>query len=168
MKITRTSPLEQQPGAVAELLGRSYDELLSSDSVLWEQERAGWREYDREIFRFPDSVGACAFLTWVDGRLAGFGSYDPRPGPELGIIGHNCVLPEFRGNGLGKEQIAEILSRFRARGIRAARVSTNSHPFFLPAQRMYLAYGFTEVGRKPWDRDPSLQIIEFVTRLDKR
>ena len=41
----------------------------------------------------------------VGGRIAGFGSWDPRQAPDYGIIGHNCVLPEFRGEGLGKQQI---------------------------------------------------------------
>lgn len=162
MKIKFTSPLEQKPGRIADLLKRSYAELVSSDSKHWGREEAKWEEFDNEVFcRYPETIGACVFLTWWDDQLVGFGSYDPRQKPAAGIVGHNCILPEFRGRGLGKSQIHEILRRFQIIGITTARVTTNDHPFFLPAQRMYRACGFREVGRIPWDCDPSLQLIEY-------
>jgi GNAT superfamily N-acetyltransferase len=150
----------QRPGLIAELLGLSYAELVESDS-LWIPEREKWEEFDRDVFDHPDTVGACVFLTKVGGRIAGFGSWDPRPAPEYVIIGHNCILPEFRGRGLGRKQIEEILRRFRGLGARTAIVSTNDSPFFIPAQCMYISCGFREVGRTPWEPDPTQSIIEY-------
>ena len=105
-------------------------------------------------------MGACLFLTRLDGVLVGFASWDPRQRPRLGIVGHNCILPEFRGRGYGRTQIEEVLRRFKGMGIQTACVTTCDHPFFAPAHRMYQACGFHEVRRIPWDRDPSLMVIE--------
>ena len=49
--------------------------------------------------------------------------------------------------------------------IESARVSTNDHPFFVPAQRMYVACGFREARRMPWDRDPRYQTIEYEMEI---
>lgn len=107
------------------------------------------------------------FLSWSDDILVGFGSYDPRQKPEFGIVGHNCVLPEFRGRGFGKHQILEILRRFLSEGIRTARTSTLAGAWHIPARRMYTACGFQETGRHPWDGDPSQTVVEYEKRLDK-
>lgn len=162
-----TLPLDQGPGIVASLLERSYASLIESDPGTFEAERAKWQQYDREVFEYPDSVGACIFLTWAGDELVGFGSYDPRQAPELGIIGHNCVLPEFRHQGFGKVQILEIIRRLRAMGIGAAKVSTLDHPFFVPAQRTYVSCGFGEVSRYPWAEHPSIAEIEYRRDLDQ-
>jgi len=160
MKITFTSVTGEKEGTVAGMLRRSYAELLATDPI-WQSERANWEQYDKNIFDNPETVGFSIFLTRVDGDIVGFASWDPRQSPEYGIIGHNCVLPEFRGRGLGKIQIAEVLRRLQVLGIRNARVSTNEHPFFLPAQRMYAACGFREVRRQTWVRNPNTTMIEY-------
>jgi GNAT superfamily N-acetyltransferase len=160
-----TTPFDQKPGIIASLLGQAYADLVKSDPSLWEPEQENWEQYDREVFGQPISVGACVFLTRLDGRVVGFGSWDPRQRPYLGIIGHNCVLPEFRGRGLGKRQIQEILRRFREMAIETAKASTSDHPFFVPAQRMYATCGFREVRRILWDRDPKQRVIEYEKRI---
>lgn len=149
------------PGVVAALLRASYSELVKADSQ-WAQEQMNWEEYDRDVFAYPDSVGACLFLTRLDGRIAGFASWDPRQRPTY-IIGHNCILPEFRGRGLGRQQIEEILRRFCRLDAETARVTTNDHPFFVPAQRMYLGCGFREVRRI--DGNSRGKIIEYEKNL---
>ena len=165
MKIEFTTALDQKAGIIVDLLKRSYTKLLSSVPQYWSQEIANWEEFDRDVFQFPDTVGACTFLTWCDGRLVGLGSYDNRPRPHWGIIGHNCILPEFRGRGIGKQQIWEILHRFNTMKIILAKVSTNDHPFFIPAQRMYQALGFRETRRVPWERNPEINVVEYEKRL---
>jgi len=165
MKITYTSPLHEKPGLITEIIERSYKRLAILDTFVWSGENAKWWNFEKEIFRYPHAVGACVFLTWYDGRLAGFGSYNPRLGLELGMVGHNCILPEFQGRGLGKKQIGEILQRLRSMAIKTASVSTSSHPFFIPAQRMYVSCGFTEIGRRPWNSDPPLDIIDYEKNL---
>jgi GNAT superfamily N-acetyltransferase len=165
MKLTYTSPFEGRPGVIAWLLGRSYAELVAAEPGLWEAEKANWEETDRNVSENPDTIGACTFLSWWGAEIVGFFSFDPRPRPAYGVIGHNCILPEFRNQGFGKQQVGEVLQRFGQIGIERARVSTNSHPFFVPAQRMYAACGFVEVERAPWDRDPGLSIIHYERKL---
>jgi GNAT superfamily N-acetyltransferase len=155
---------DQQPGTIVTLLRASYAQLLKLDPR-WESEEEKWEEYDRQVFVHPKTVGACVFLTRLEGHIVGFGSWDPRQKPEYGIIGHNCILPEFQGNGLGKQQIQEILGRFQMLGIKIAKASTNDHFFFIPAQRMYVACGFLEVRRIPWMGDPNQKMIEYEKDL---
>ena len=155
---------DQRPGMIAALLRASYAELLKTDPR-WEREAVKWAEYDREVFAHPKTVGACIFLTRLGERIAGFGSWDPRQGPAYATIGHNCILPEYRGKGLGRQQIQEILRRFQTLGIKTAKVSTNDHPFFAPAQHVYAACGFREVRRIPWERDPDQKLIEYEKEI---
>jgi len=168
MKLKFTSLHDQRQGLIASMLKRSYAELVEADPEHWGPEVSKWEQFDREVFEHPDTVGTCAFLSWAGDQLVGFGSYDPRQRPGCGIVGHSCVLPEFRGNGFGTQQIQEIIRRFRAMGIRLARVSTGESPFFTPAQRMYTACGFREPGRRPWEGDPSQNVIEYEMRLDNQ
>ncbi len=168
MRLRFTRPRVQQRGLIASMLKRSYADLVEADQEHCAPEVAKWEQFDREVFEHPETVGACVFLSWSGDQIVGFASYDPRQRPEFGIVGHNCVLPEFRGNGFGKQQIQEIVRRFRAMGIRLARVSTNDSPFFTTAQRMYTACGFQETGRGPWEGDPSQNLIEYEMRLDNQ
>ncbi|HAM53333.1 MAG TPA: hypothetical protein DCP92_22550 [Nitrospiraceae bacterium] len=165
MNIKFKAPFEFKPGIIVSLLERSYAEISSSDPKYWNQEKKKWTEFDQEVFRYPKTVGACVFLTLSDDQLVGFGSYDNRPMPAFGLIGHNCILPNFRGKGFGKQQIIEILNRFRSMAIKTAKASTCSHPFFVRAQRMYISCGFIEINRRPWDMDYSQHIIEYEKKV---
>jgi len=168
MKLRYTSPFEREPGIIDWLLNQSYAEIVEAEPEFWEPEKENWEQSDRDVFENPDTVGACTFLSWSGTDIAGFFSFDPRPQPAYGVIGHNCILPEYRGQGFGQQQICEILRRFRETGIRQARVSTNDHPFFVPAQRMYAACGFREVKRIPWDRDFNQRMIHYEIELDNK
>jgi GNAT superfamily N-acetyltransferase len=165
MELIYTSPFEAKAGIIAWLLNQNYAELVEAQPEVWEAEKANWEESDRNIFENPKTTGACTLLSWYETTIVGFFSFDPRPSPAYGVIGHNCILPEYRKQGFGKQQVREILRKFRQSGIRQAQVSTNDHPFFLPAQRMYAACGFVEVGRVPWDRDPRQNIIHYEKEL---
>lgn len=90
---------DQQPGLIAFLLKQSYAKLLESDQEHWGPEVPKWEQFDREVFAHPETIGSRIFLSWLNNQIVGFGSYDPRQRPEFGIIGHNCILPEFRGRG---------------------------------------------------------------------
>jgi GNAT superfamily N-acetyltransferase len=155
---------DEKPGIIAAMLRAGYADLLRSDSR-WASEQVNWDVYDRQVFARRDTVGACLFLTRADGDIAGFASWDPRQKPRYGIIGHNCILPQFRGAGFGGRQIQEILRRFQMLGIRTALATTCDHSFFIPAQRMYLACGFREARRTAWDRDRSIMTIEYAREI---
>ena len=155
----------QKPGILASLLRQSYVDLIKADPIHWKPEENDWNEFDRDAFGNPKTIGACVFLSWHGKELIGFASFDPRQAPEIGIIGHNCILPEFRGRGFGKQQIYEILDRFMILGIQKAKVTTNDNPFFVPAQRMYKSSGFHEIFREPWERDRAQSLIHYQKRI---
>ena len=165
MNLRFTSPFEREPGTIASLLNQSYAELVEAEPENWQPEIENWEQSDRGVFENPKTVGACVFLSWAEAILVGFMCFDPRPRPAYGVIGHNCILPKFRNRGFGKQQINEILRRFRDIGIKSAKVSTNDHLFFIPAQRMYTACGFLEVKRVPWDRDPKQSMIHYEMEI---
>ena len=136
------------------LLDRSYERLLKAKPDLAENWHKDWEQYDREVFQFPETIGASGFITLYNEIIIGFGSYDPRQLPELGIIGHNCILPDYRGKGFGKAQVIKIVSIFKEMGVKKVKVITGEHPFFIPAQKMYISCGFKETHRynaREWD-----------------
>jgi len=152
------------PETILTLLRESYKGLAKIKPEYISEWEKNWVEYDREIFQYPDTVGACGFISYSGTKIMGFGSYDPRKYPT-GIIGHNCILPQFRGNGYGKQQINEILKRFRKMNFKKAVVTTNEHKFFYPAQRMYLACGFRETRRFLGTGNRDYVMIEYERAL---
>lgn len=154
-----------RPGALADIIARSYAELAAKWPDPWEGERRNWADFDRRAFARPGSAGRCVFVSCLEDQHIGLGSYDPRPCPRYGIVGQNCVLPEWRGRGFGRRQILEILRRLREMGTNAARVTTSEHPFFVPALRMYLGLGFKETRRFAGGPDPRFRIVELELEL---
>lgn len=159
------SPIHtQKPGIVLSLLENSYRTFLESIPELWAQERAEWAELDRLAFSLQ---GNWIFLTRKAGEIIGLASFDPRGFP-LAVVGHNCILPAFRGNGYGKLQLRELIRVIRERRFTKVRVSTGDHDYFIPAQRMYVSCGFKEVRRGVPPPRPfgSSTEIEYQLELD--
>lgn len=161
-----TALTRRRPGFLLALLAQSYAPYLALDPQAAAAWPADWATYDRDVFQFADTVGACGFCTCLNGQAIGFASWDPRRHPEYGVIGHNCILPAYQGQGYGKMQIRRVLGILRMHGFGQARVTTGDHPFFEPAQRMYLACGFQEVGRRLIDPRVRLQMIDYEQALD--
>jgi GNAT superfamily N-acetyltransferase len=153
MKLRFTSPLEHPPRMVFGILRRAWDPLWNPGL----EEKI--RRFDCEVTEKPETVGACTFITCLGSEPVGMASYDPRPGPERGIIGWNGVVPEHQGKGIGKKQIQEILRILRGRGFYKVFVTTTDGDFFVPAQRTYEACGFVRV-RKTEDNN-----IEYELEL---
>jgi GNAT superfamily N-acetyltransferase len=148
-----------EKGFVFSLLSQSFAEL-------WNDElEEKMKQFDKEVFEHADTVGACAFVSTLNGKPVGMASWDPRQGPELGIIGYNCILPEYQDRGFGKAQIEEILKRLREHGFEKVIVTTGEYPFFEPAGKMYLACGFKEIRRYNEGRDPRYGSIEYKIEL---
>ena len=151
--------IEHQPGIIFSLLTQSY-------APIWNDKlEETMRKFDREVFDNPHTVGACTFITSLDGRPIGMASYDPRPGPELAIIGHNCILPDYQRRGFGPRQISEILRRLRDQHFAKVTATTSDHVFFIPAQKMYQACGFKELRRFRQPPDSQDQTIEYGLEL---
>lgn len=157
---------QYKAGIIASLLHQCYAKILLAEPLYWQTEEANWLLFDQEVFENPETVGQCVFINCLGEEEIGFGSFDPRQRPNLGIIGHNCVLPHFQGKGYGKRQILEILERFKQMGIKRAKATTSEHPFFLPAQKMYLMCGFQEKRRLIGGPDPRYKVIEYVMGLE--
>jgi RimJ/RimL family protein N-acetyltransferase len=137
-----------QKGLIFALLSRSHFDLLNKYKLEHKKNMIdNWKKFDEVAFDNLNTIGKCVFITSLGNKVIGFGSYDPRQWPEIGLIGHNCILPEFRGHGYGRAQIIEIIRRFRKKKYKKARVSTGDQPFFLASQKMYLSCGFRETGR---------------------
>jgi GNAT superfamily N-acetyltransferase len=153
-----------RPGIINDLLVRSYRELLDSTPEYWQPEAARWQEFDREAFANPATVGACAFVTCLEAEPIGLGSFEPRDAVS-GWVGHNCIVPEHRRQGLGRAQLDHIIRLMTSRGIREIRVTTGTQPFFLPARRMYEARGFTETGCRPGRPDPAYELVDYLLRM---
>ncbi len=154
------------PGLFAEMLVQSYSallDLLPDEKV--EELLSDWRAYDTAVFEEPDTVGDCGFVTRLDGEVVGFASWNPLGWPDVGVIGHNCILPAQQGRGYGVLQIEEILRRFTKAGFEKASLHTDSHPFFAPAQRMYERCGFVEAARQPGVLLDGYQMIAYERLL---
>ena len=108
MKLQFKSIIDQEAGILASLLFQSYADLIKENPIPWKPEENNWKEFDRDAFGNPETVGACVFLSWHGSELIGFASFDLRKAPKIGIIGHNCILPEFRGQGFGKDALDQI------------------------------------------------------------
>lgn len=148
------------------MLRQSYAPLLQPGGLMDASEIARWEQYATDIRENPATVGACIFLTCLDGQICGFGSWDPRPDPVYGraSVGHNCILPEYRQRGLGRRQISEILDRLRRRGACGCQVTTGAHPFYLPARKMYESCGFRRADGLTQEPDIVAYAIDFHSK----
>lgn len=144
-------------GELARMLRAAYAPLLAA--ACWRTQALKWDEFDTEAHDHPDTVGACLFLTEQAGRLVGFMSFDPRRAPSTARIGHNCVLPKHQGKGIGTMQLVEAMRRLSQ--VHVVQVSTGEQLFFEPSRRMYLSYGFKQVGRHPGGPDPQFGVVEY-------
>jgi len=150
-----------QPGLLFEMLMDSY----ASYPEIVKIEHESWKEFDASVFASMDTIGKCGFVSCLEEKAIGFASWDPRNHPDLVIIGHNCVLPEYRNRGFGCLQVLEMLKRFKKMGFKRAKVSTGSVSFFLPAQKMYSSSGFYEAGREPHKHIPNFEVIYYAKEL---
>ena len=147
--------LSLEKGQIYDLLERSYVDWQQADS--WKK---AWLIYDTDVFDHPLSVGKCGAVMYIDDSPIGFVSWDPRNHPDYAIIGHNCILPEYRGKGYGSFQITYACDLLRKQGFRQVNVSTGSETFFRPARKMYESVGFIRRNAHR-DDEPSLIYYEM-------
>lgn len=153
-----------EKGLIYSLLNRSYENLTKDIPDIANKWQKDWKQYDEEVYKFPETIGASGFITLFDEKIIGFGSYDPHQRPELGIVGHNCILPEYRRKGFGKAQIYKIISILKELGVKKVKVTTGEHPFFKPAQKMYASCGFIET-RRFQSQDLEFRQIDYIREI---
>ena len=79
---------------------------------------------------------------WEDAALLGCGALQDL-GCGTGEIKSMHTVQAARGRGLGRRMLEHILAEAKARGYSALYLETGSMAGFLPARRLYEAYGFT-------------------------
>lgn len=79
---------------------------------------------------------------WEEGALLGCGALKDL-GDATGEIKSMHTREVLRGKGLGRRMLEHILAEARQRGYTALYLETGSMDAFLPARRLYEAYGFT-------------------------
>jgi GNAT superfamily N-acetyltransferase len=160
VNLTFNESMDFEPGIIFRLLSECYTEILD------QQLQVQLQKFDQAVFSNPETVGACTFITTLDSEVIGMASYDPRQAPELGIIGHNCILPEHQRKGYGKQQIQEAISRLKMIRVRRISVSTSEHPFFEPARRMYLSCGFFELAKQRKNPQELYKTVYYEMELE--
>ncbi len=84
-------------------------------------------------------------VTEVDGKIAGFITWQTDRARSVGSIHYNGVDPDFQGMGIGSMQVARALDAFREAGMELATVGTGLNEGHAPARRVYEKNGFMPV-----------------------
>ncbi len=104
-------------------------------------------------------------ISIINNEPIGFFSWDPRKMPQVGEIGQNCIIPLHRSKGYGKMQIQKVIELFKIKSTRIVKVTTGEHPFFIPARKIYLSCGFTEVSRSYTRKFGGMELIHYEYKL---
>ena len=83
------------------------------------------------------------FVAELDGVICGFASY--RIDGKTGVVGHNAVMPEYKGRGIAGKLYERVFEAFREHGCTMATVLTGLDDGHAPARKAYQKMGF-EVG----------------------
>ena len=156
--------MSKKPAAQITLrLARPEDSLRCQEIAVaaWEPIYA-WRRgaLGEEIFqtlhphgpeaKAPQIAGAFErHLDWIvvaeaaDRQVVGFVTYRLDHDLRVGEIGNNAVDPAWQGHGIATRLYREVLDRFRAAGMRVARVTTGLDDGHAPARAVYEKVGFT-------------------------
>lgn len=152
-------------GVIYRLLSESYADLLDQKPAFKAEYIASWKKADEDTFDHPETIGKSTLISTYQDTPIGFISWDPRKAPDLGIIGQNCILPDWRGYGFGKQQIEKVISFFKSLDTASIQVTTDNHPFFIPAQRTYQSCGFKEIARSYIASYGGVELIKYELRL---
>ena len=132
--------------------GTIYDILVqawSFDEKYYNNDgKTKWRdEADTFFFDNLHIADTCVFITTLNDEPIGVVMWDPRELPEVATIGHNGIIPKYKGRGYGKMQLQEAVNRILEAGAKKIGVSTNLD--LIPARKNYESVGFKEVRQEP-------------------
>lgn len=145
-------------GIIFELLKDAY----SFDCRYQQSWYSNWQDCDNFFFDNLEIADKCAFITTLNDEAIGFVVWDPRNIPEYVEIGHNCIASKYKGNGYGKMQLQEAMSRITENGVRKIIVTTDDE--LIPAQRTYESVGFKMHKRRKAQNVPDFidEHIDYV------
>ncbi len=106
----------------------------------WQWRKA--RHLDEDVRRDPEGI----FVVEQDGRILGFLSSWIDPEAGIGHIPNISLVPESRGQGVGRHLIGLAMERFRAAGLTHARIETLVQNDI--GDHLYTSCGFKEVARQ--------------------
>ena len=87
--------------------------------------------------KWPENI----FICEEEGKVVGFITFHITDG-KIGIIDNNAVDPDCGLKGIGQQMYRAVLAHFRAKGMKAARVTTGLDYAHAPARRAYERAGF--------------------------
>lgn len=134
------------------------DTVMKIACRCWEIIYAGYREilgdelfssvYHQPLEVKMEAVGQevmedRTFVAEIDGVVIGFASY--RFDGQIGVVGHNAVLPEHKGQGIAGKLYDKVFEMFYEHGCTIATVHTGLDDGHAAARRAYQKMGF-EVG----------------------
>jgi GNAT superfamily N-acetyltransferase len=148
-------------GIIQKLIKKCYEDLFHyfPDEKLrlykhWEQE-------DKKAFNNPSTIGKNLLFTCLNDNPIGYFCWNNRKFSK-GVIGQNCVLPEYQNRGYGKKQVEAMIKIFEDAKFSEISAITGDHDFFKPAQNMYIGCGFKEKRKLKGDL---FRRIEFIRLL---
>lgn len=155
------SLLNYPQGTIESILIEAYSFFHKCYPEFSEENLKSFKECDSFFYENPKIGENCSFVSEYEGVIAGMCCWDPRENP-IAIIGHNCILPIFRGKGFGSYQMRMAINHLKDKGFSKAKVSTGILDFFYPAQKMYESVGFKELSRDNPNTSKKLMLYNSV------
>ena len=148
-------------GTIYQILKTSYQRLLAYFPMAKGKFLEHWKQEDKVAFQNPDTIGKHILFTCIGNNPIGYFSWDDRNYPT-GIIGQNCIVPNYRNEGLGSKQISILIKMFADKKFNKVTVVTGNHVFFKPAVEMYQRCGFRIENRIPGDLFEKIELVKTM------
>jgi ribosomal protein S18 acetylase RimI-like enzyme len=130
----------------------------------------GWSSHDEYTDLLRDAATRAAhtdlLVAVLDGSVVGTvtlvldgGRYSEASDPDDAVIRMLATAPAARGSGVGSRLVEECVSRARAAGRTAVRLSTQDKMH--AAHRLYERAGFVRTPERDWSPVPGYQLLTY-------
>jgi ribosomal protein S18 acetylase RimI-like enzyme len=121
---------------------RSFEEVLGSR--IYSHIYPDWQRSQAEVVeKYLRDEETTTWIAEVEGKVAGFISYELKPEKETGEVMLLAVHPGYQNRGIGTQLNWFVLERMREEGMKLAVVGTGGDPGHAPARRSYEKAGYT-------------------------